>query len=860
MNRNLTVLLLALALCALAAAPAQAAPTPSGFDLEGFHVTYTAEGEGLGGEGGPVETRAGAHPFALITSFGVPGHTTEVGGLEGFIADEAAKDVLTAQIEGLGGEPAAVAPCPRVQFLTRSASEGKEVPDCPDSSAVGYVDLTIANETAAPSHYFSALYNLAPPPGQVAEYGFWNSGVPVQIDAGLSESPPYRVLAGSRNISQIVEVVGAKVVLWGVPAAEAHDPLRGSCLRIVPPSQELSSKGTCSAGGSPTPFLTMPRACRGALGTAYAADSWPHPGALLADGEPDLADPAWARGEVGLAEDPQGMVACSRLPFSPSIGARATTAAASAASGLDFSLEVPDPGIANPDPEALAASDIEKTVVTLPRGMTLNPSEAEGLVGCSEAELARERSDSAFGSGCPAASKVGTIEVETPLLPETVLHGQLYVAEPYANPFGSLVAVYVVISDPGLGIKVVQPLEVSPDPRTGQLVSTASEMPQLPFSHFRLHFREGARAPLITPPGCGTHTTTATLYPWSGGPPVTSTSDFQITAGPGGGPCPSGAPFSPGFEAGSLGAQAGSFSPFVMHLTRQDGEQDMGKFSFVLPPGVVPRLAGIPYCPEAAHRAGAGAPGRPRRRRRAAAPLLPRGQPDRPHARRRGRGQPAHPRARPPLPRRPLPRRPDLGGLDHPGGRRPLRRGHRRRARGAAAQPGDPRRRSRRLRLGPDPPHPQGHPAEPARAAGLRRPPRLHPRPDLLRVLRGLLDDLGGRHRAGTARPPPGRPLLPLPGGQLRQARLQAAPQPAPQGRHPPRRLPRPQSRLRAAPPRRRQPLAPRAHLPELGVHRTGPLPHDLHPRAVRRRERLRRKVPQGLDLRARSGLDAAAR
>ena len=185
-------------------------------------------------------------------------------------------------------------------------------------------------------------------------------------------------------------------------------------------------------------------------------------------------------------------------------------------------------------------------------------------------------------------------------MPEALFKGTLYVATPYENPFGTLIALYVVIKDPELGVEIVQPLKVVPDPGTGQLVTYAEDMPQLPFSHFRLHFREGGRAPLITPPGCGSFDTKALLYPYSGGAPVTSSSSFQLVSGPNNGPCPSGgAPFHPGFEAGTLNNQAGSYSPFDMRLTRQDGEQDMGKFSFVLPPGVVPKLAGIPYCPEA---------------------------------------------------------------------------------------------------------------------------------------------------------------------------------------------------------------------------------------------------------------------
>ena len=120
---------------------------------------------------------------------------------------------------------------------------------------------------------------------------------------------------------------------------------------------------------------------------------------------------------------------CDSLGFAPTISARPTTRSAQSPSGLDFGLDVSDPGLTAPDGRAFA--DIEKTVVTLPEGMTVNPSQAEGLQTCTEADLARESIDSESGAGCPGGSKIGTIEVESPLLEGEVLNGTLFVAEPY---------------------------------------------------------------------------------------------------------------------------------------------------------------------------------------------------------------------------------------------------------------------------------------------------------------------------------------------------------------------------------------------------------------------------------------------
>jgi hypothetical protein len=299
--------------------------------------------------------------------------------------------------------------------------------------------------------------------------------------------------------------------------------------------------------------------------------------------------------------------ACSRVPFDPSIANALTSKLASNPSGLDLGIAMPNAGLNSSAAGAVSEAQFKRAEVTLPRGVTINPSQAEGLATCSEADYARERYDSGPGEGCPQASKIGSVQISTPLLEEQV-NGSVYVADPYENPSGSLIALYLLARVPDRGILVKQPIEVRPDPDTGRIVSIATDVPQLPFSSFKFHFREGGRSPLITPPGCGTFQTVAKFTPWSASDPdnpapgeeIERTAPMTIERGVDGRACPQGpAPFHPGFEAGSLNSAAGHYAPFYMRLTRGDGEQDMGKLSFTLPEGVVPKLAGIPYCPEA---------------------------------------------------------------------------------------------------------------------------------------------------------------------------------------------------------------------------------------------------------------------
>jgi hypothetical protein len=611
MRRYATVLSAAALLCLAILAPAARAE----FGFKEFDVAFT----GAPPAGSPVDTlgptvtQAGAHPFQMVTSLTFAHHLNGSGGVT---LEEAVKDILLDQVEGFVGAPTAVPKCATAQFLTEVRMAGGAVPACPPASALGVASVQLASKIGVASPAYGAVYNLQSPPGVASRLGFWILGVPVTVELGVASTFPYKITGGPTNITQALEVVSTKFILWGNPADPVHDPFRGRCLSPV----DGTSLGKCEAGTAPTPFLTVPRACKGPLATNYALDSWPHPGIRLPNGSPDLSDPAWVTGSVLTHNEignPVGFSGCGKLAFEPEISAVPTSKAATSPSGLDFSLDTKNEGLANPN--GVSNADVEKAVVTLPEGFSTNPSLAEGLSTCSEAQLGAETPFSAPGqgptftppgTGCPDASKIGTVEVETPILEGKLLKGDLFIATPYENKVGSLLAIYMVIKDPELGILVKVPLKVESDPVTGQLTTVAEDLPPVPFSHFRLHFREGTRSPLATPPGCGSYDghdashepVRATLYPSSGGAPVRTTSAFSIIVGPESGPCPSGGvpPFHPGLIAGSINNAAGRYSPFNVRLFRNDSEQEITHFSIKLPPGIVGKLAGIPFCSDQA--------------------------------------------------------------------------------------------------------------------------------------------------------------------------------------------------------------------------------------------------------------------
>ena len=213
--------------------------------------------------------------------------------------------------------------------------------------------------------------------------------------------------------------------------------------------------------------------------------------------------------------------------------------------------------------------------------------------------------DSTHPGNCPDASKLGTATLRTPLIDHS-LEGQVYLGTPDCSPCsdadaaaGKLIHLYIEIDDPATGVVVKLPGSATADPATGQLTATFKDNPQFPFEDLQLHFKSGARAPLTTPAVCGTYNTTTELTPWSA--PETEDahpgSSFAVSSG-----CaPSAAqmPNNPAFSAGTASPIGGSYSPFVLKLSRENGSQAIKGLDLTLPPGLTGKLAGIPYCSEA---------------------------------------------------------------------------------------------------------------------------------------------------------------------------------------------------------------------------------------------------------------------
>jgi hypothetical protein len=557
------------------------------FGVEGYELTNEEEG-------GTLDTQAGSHPFQQTTTITLNQRNADVEEPAALV-----KDLGFRWPAGLIGSGVAVPQCTIGQFLAfveiGGSHERGKIPACPIRTVVGVAMVTyiLPNFAGRGVERFSTpLYNLVPSFGEPARFGFMTAAGPVLIDPAIrgGDGGDYGITVNTPNITNVVDFISSRVTVWGVPGDPRHDLARGvGCLEAAHGKTEYPCEHLAQA--HPPAFLTVPTSCSGAaLQTSVEADSWLNP-----------LEPLPFTGVAMPAMD-----GCNRLTFSPMVSAEASTDRASAPSGLDFNIDFHDEGLTSG--EGIAQSQLKDVVVKLPEGLTINPSAGVGLGGCTRADYARETLESLPGAGCPNDSKLGTVEVRSPLLPVAV-HGSLFIAQPYENPFsepghpeGSLVALYVVLKNPENGVLIKLAGRVTPDPVTGRLTTVFENNPQLAFSHFKFHFREGQQAPLISPSACGTYTTQAQLTPWSEpSAPVTDTSTFTITKGFDGGACPSGGvpPFDPGITSGLLNNNAGAFSPFYLHLSRTDAEQEITGFSTDLPPGVTGDLSGIPFCPEA---------------------------------------------------------------------------------------------------------------------------------------------------------------------------------------------------------------------------------------------------------------------
>ena len=362
----------------------------------------------------PSTAQAAAHEN-LTTSFDFAHHESgpEIGKTH--------NDVRTITVNlpaGFTASNTAVPTCSDAQLLS-IAGEGTTRVECPPASQVGTIGFEVGNgegEGHPPAQFVVPLYNMEVTSfGVTAQLGF-KSVIFTQIldvvvrpgDSGLSITTPNITKVEPRNIS---------VTVWGLSRPHEHDAQRGLFCgngTEVPPAYALQAGGF---GGPQEAISRSSRSCRTRRAAARSPRAW-----KPTRGRNRTRSPRPRAKSAPIGE-------CDRVPFDPTIEVQPTTESAESPTGLDVSLVVPQSW---ENPLTIATANLRDTRVTLPEGMTANPSLAAGLGACTPAQYESETSSSLPGEGCPAESKIGSIEIETPLLDEKI-PGAIYIATPYDN-------------------------------------------------------------------------------------------------------------------------------------------------------------------------------------------------------------------------------------------------------------------------------------------------------------------------------------------------------------------------------------------------------------------------------------------
>ncbi|MET0305576.1 MAG: hypothetical protein ABW196_05035 [Solirubrobacterales bacterium] len=555
---------------------------------------------------------AASHPPVGFTQFIV---NTEPGPLPG--TEVPIGNLRTVRVD----LPAGLTVNPQSSTEQCELGPGESPSTCPPGSKVGYSEVTATN----PATGFSLelppadVFNIVPNEGEPARFGLSLLGNDVFLEADVAWESDYH------------EYFTIRVTKLDLPTL----PLLGEVARIA--KNRLVFDGTAGDDGT---FITTPTTC---LGPATPGTPLEHIYStyLRADAyEAPNMDPSFPNGsafiESKIPRKPGDFETspkeCDSIPFDPSIATNPNTAQTDSPSGATVTVELPEvTGGGNQ-----GTSHVRSASVTLPAGMGLNPSAANGLVACTDAQFNKGSREPV---ACPAASLIGTVEVDTPPLPDGSLTGPVYVGKQLSRDpaSGNLYRIFVVAESSRYDISARLLGRASVNPQTGQVTTTFDDgalgkvplpgLPQVPFESFRIKLNGGPKAVLTSPPTCGPNTTGTQMTPWSsalgtvpvgadGGPSANSTvpdsSAFSLSAAPGGGGCPktmAARPFALGFGADTNSAKAATFSPLRMNITRADGNQELKGVDVTLPPGLVAKLAGVKYCSNAALAAAAASSG-----------------------------------------------------------------------------------------------------------------------------------------------------------------------------------------------------------------------------------------------------------
>ena len=530
--------------------------------------------------------QAAGHPGDAFTQITVK-HPTEPGGVPGQPVGTA-KTFLVRLPASLSINAQAT---PQCELETNA--EGKEVfpsGGCPEDTEVGKSMVSVLNNLSLGS---TPVYNLKPRPGEPARFGFNVLGViPVFLNAGVAWQSDY------------------------------HEYFTIHVPTLIPLFRNrLYFDGTTGQAGEGGAFVTLPSICgpvgteplRSAFATSLNADSVQEEAPedeydSLAPAFPPPAFLAGSQEVVSYLPKVAASQGCDKVPFEPTVQTTPGTTATDAPAPATVEVRMPF------EPHAdVYQSNVKTAKLSLPQGMGLNPAAAPGLGTCTEGQ---------FGKGtrapiaCPADSRLGSVELETPVLPKGSLTGDAYLAAPEGSEpeSGKLYRLFLAASSAERGVSVRLIAGISANKTTGRLTATIEDAPQVPFTSFAVKLDGKPTSPLTSPPTCGPNVTNHEFGSYSGTPDGGPTvPGFVLTGAPGGGACAkSGAerPFAPFFAAAPAENKAKASTSYTLTVQRNDGEQEIKGLDVTLPQGATASLLGVSYCSEAQIAAAAASTGR----------------------------------------------------------------------------------------------------------------------------------------------------------------------------------------------------------------------------------------------------------
>jgi hypothetical protein len=488
-------------------------------------------------------TQAAGHPPYGITKFELNHNGNEVDGA-------ALKRIKVEIPPGLAADPEALPKCSQAQFKENT---------CPADTQVGTTELdAVADETLTLDGLAGKVFNLEPEPGSQLPLDF---GINVE-PAGALTAPVQLYLEGhvdwTGDYHEYFEINN-------VPE-EATIELIPGILPVKAKLKVLMSKlifdGTAGEGN----FLTLPSVCSTSTTSHLEVES--------TTGE-TVKTPTTT---------PVGVEGCGNVPFKPTAEVKPETTSSDQPDGATTVVKVPQ----KVGSSEINTADINNAQVTLPEGLTLDPSAANGLAACTEAEFPIH---STAKVKCPGESEIGTVRIETDLPPNS-LTGKVFLASPSGAKITKPPFTIYLDAESTIGVAVRLEGTVTPNPSTGRLTVNFDKNPQLPFSELSLTLKGGDHAPLANPLGCGTGNAESAFTPYTGLATAISSTPFTTTG------CASPLPFSLSQSSQTSSSSAGAYTSYTLNFQRANGQQYLSQLSTVLPPGLVGDIPSVPLCGE----------------------------------------------------------------------------------------------------------------------------------------------------------------------------------------------------------------------------------------------------------------------